>query len=118
MVAIMRDVQRETPGNLPALGENTRIKTDLKTIVSVIGVLLAATVWCTKVYIQIGAQGDDISKLREMNQALTAQVTQMSADLKTLSDQVRELRAAVIPDHAPAAMMYSGSAQYGSRRTP
>lgn len=73
-----------TPGALPVLTEDTRIKTDVKTLVGLASVLLGAGVWCTCTW-------RDIQELKDSAREKASQQDKMAHDLTALRDDVRRL---------------------------
>jgi hypothetical protein len=77
-----------TPGPQPVITEDMRIRTNLKTVIAVGsflgGVVIAATVWCTIMYL-------DVQQLKESAKAKDAQLTAMAADISVMRDEVRRL---------------------------
>lgn len=59
----------KTPGPMPTINDDTKIKTDLKTVIAVIGtvgaVLIAGTMWLTTVHNDIRGLQADVNLIKQ-----------------------------------------------------
>jgi hypothetical protein len=62
----------------------TRVRTNLQTIIGLGGVVIAAAVWCTVVYL-------DVQGLKESAKAKDAQLDTMAKDMAAMRSQVDRL---------------------------
>lgn len=96
-----------TPGPQPVITSDTRVKTNLQTIIAVGGflgsVVIAATVWCTIMYL-------DVQQLKESAKAKDVQLTTMAGDISQMRDEVRRLSWIIGNQTAAVAPTGRGSA--------
>lgn len=79
---------------IPDLTEATRIKTDVKTLVCVVGAIIGATIWCTVTYFDI--------------QALKAQAVETQKVLDSLSRAVERINWTLNPTPAVTLVPHHG----------
>lgn len=65
---------RETPGQLPTIDPDMKVRARLGTIISVAGVILGAVIWCTMLYM-------DIQILKAHDAENTAKIEQIRTDV-------------------------------------
>lgn len=73
-----------TPGPLPILTEDTKVRTNVKTLVGMASVLVGAVIWCTVVYL-------DVQALKESDRSKSSQLDRMTTDMTAIREQVAHL---------------------------
>lgn len=73
-----------TPGALPALTEDTRVKTNIKTIIGIGSTLIGAVIWCTNVH-------NNLSDLRDSKEKQAAKMEEMSARLANMEITINRI---------------------------
>lgn len=79
-----RPPDRETPGMLPSITEDTRIRTDMKSLIGIFGFLVGGCVFCTVLYF-------DVQSLKDAKRDQALEIRNLSSQVADMRDELHRI---------------------------